>query len=96
MRLENVKLIKPNLMVHARVTENAGTETAASGAHVGTVDHREGDRFIKLKKSDAIDGRHHWIPVEWVTDVDDEAVYLDKTPVEVTRDYLDENPLNRH
>ena len=41
------------------------------GAHIGTVDHVEGDGLIKLARSDSADGHHHFIPVDWVDDVDD-------------------------
>ena len=42
----------------------------ADGRHVGTVDHVEGND-IKLTKSDSPDGKHHYIPLEWVERVDD-------------------------
>jgi hypothetical protein len=40
------------------------------GNHVGTVDHLEGD-FIKLTKEDSADGRHHYLPVAAVADIQD-------------------------
>lgn len=55
---------------------------SSDGKHVGTVDHMEGDDMIKLTRSDASDGQHHFIPVNWVSDVGD-AVQLDKTQEEV-------------
>lgn len=92
----HVESIKPNLMVHAKKVESPGDKNAGSGVHIGTVDHLDGDRYIKLKKTDAQDGQHHWIPVEWVEDVDDKAVYLSKTPDEVLAGLLNENPQYRH
>ena len=38
---------------------------------LGVVDHLEGAGTIKLKRDDA--GRHHFIPLEWVTSVDDQV-----------------------
>lgn len=47
------------------------------GNHLGTVDRVEGDR-IKLTKDDPMaEGKHHFIPKNWVEDVDDK-VHLNK------------------
>jgi hypothetical protein len=43
---------------------------SADGSHVGTVDHMDGTSRIKLTKTDAEDGKHHLIPLEWVDHVD--------------------------
>lgn len=41
------------------------------GEHVGTVDKLQGDQ-IKLTKSDpSSQGQHHYIPLEWVSEVGD-------------------------
>ncbi len=94
MRVED---IKPDLMVHAlSVDTPEASMRGASGIHVGTVDHLEGEAFIKLKKAGSNDGRHHWIPVDWVKDVDDKAVYLNKTAEEVDEEQLDEAPRILH
>jgi hypothetical protein len=57
---------------------------SADGKHVGTVDHMEGKDKIKLTRSDpeAHDEHHHFIPMDWVSDVD-ETVHLAKTQDEV-------------
>lgn len=52
----------------------------ADGAHLGTVDHLDGDR-IKLTKADSPQfegrgGRHHWIPLGLVAAVEDGKVRL--------------------
>jgi hypothetical protein len=46
------------------------------GNRVGVVDHVEGNA-IKLTKNDSSDGQHHFIPVDWVDNVDNE-VHLSK------------------
>jgi len=51
----------------------------ADGKHVGTVDHIEGQNRIKLTKSDtAAQGKHHFIPMDWVDHVD-AHVHLNKS-----------------
>lgn len=82
--------IKPDLMVHAKAP---GSMMGVQGAHIGSVDHLDGD-FIKLKKSDSDDGQHHWIPVDWVEDVDDNAIYISKSPEEYRQERMDERPLS--
>ncbi len=47
----------------------------ADGVHVGTVDHVQGDR-IKLTKQDSNDGRHHFISIGLVAEVEDGVVRL--------------------
>lgn len=43
------------------------------GAHVGTVDRREGSS-IKLTKTDPdAGGVHHYIPTDWVASIDDKV-----------------------
>lgn len=51
----------------------------SDGAHVGTVDHLEGDNRIKLAKTDpAAGGQHHFIAADWVASVDNK-VHLKKS-----------------
>jgi hypothetical protein len=46
----------------------------ADGAHVGTVDHLQGADKIKLTKTDPkAGGQHHFIPLDWVDQVDDKV-----------------------
>ena len=56
---------------------------------VGSVDHIEGHGSIKLTKDD--DGQHHYIPLEWVTSVDDK-VHLDRPGTEAKRSWLTTPP----
>jgi hypothetical protein len=84
----NIKSIHPDLMVYAR------GERGGLGPFVGTVDHLEGEHFIKLKKRDSPDYRHHWIPLEWVDRVDEEVLYLNRTGREVHQGLIDHNPLD--
>lgn len=81
--------IKEDLMIHAK---GEGSMQGAPGVHVGTVDHLDGENYIKLNKKDSADGKHHWIPVSWVESVDDKAVYLNKTQSEVMAGLIDEKP----
>lgn len=72
----NINQVKPNLVVYAKASKNAGD---SGGQKIGTVDHMEGANLIKLKKSDSDDGRHHFIPLNWVERMDENAIYLNKT-----------------
>lgn len=49
----------------------------SDGAHVGTVDHIEGQQ-IKLTKSDSPTGQHRFIPMEGVKAVENGKVVLNK------------------
>ena len=60
----NIKTIKPEMPV---VCSNDG--------QFAVVDHMEGKDSIKLKKDDQ--GKHHFIPMSWVTSVDGK-VHVDR------------------
>jgi hypothetical protein len=55
---------------------------ASDGQKIGQVDHLEGQTKIKLTKHDAPDGKHHFIPVTWVSKVD-RQVHLNKAAQDV-------------
>ncbi len=50
----------------------------SDGQHLGTVDHVEGSKHIKLTRTDSPDGKHHLIPVDWIDHVD-QHVHLNKS-----------------
>ncbi len=54
----------------------------SDGQHVGTVDHLEGADKIKLTKTDAPDGKHHFIPLSLVDHID-AHVHLNKSASDV-------------
>lgn len=53
-------------------------------SQLGVVDHLEGKNNIKLKKGD--DGKHHEIPLSWVTSVDNE-VHVDRSRDEAMQEW---------
>lgn len=75
----------PNIREHMAVM-------SSDGEHVGTVDHMDGDS-IKLAKNDPqAEGRHHWVPQDWVSSVEDH-VMLDKSASEVRSQWSDSAPM---
>lgn len=55
------------------------------------VDHMEGSDTIKLKKDAS--GQHHYIPLSWVTAVDDK-VHIDRPGDEAMREWTTKPPLH--
>lgn len=56
---------------------------------VGTVDHIDGDR-IKLAKNDPhANGRHHYIPADWVDRVEGDEVCLRQAAGEARSQWMD-------
>ncbi len=78
----NTTNIKERLIVYAKCK---GSSQGGPGVHIGTVEHMDGDKYIKLAKSDSLDGQYHWLPADWVEAVDDQAVYLNKTQDEIVK-----------
>jgi hypothetical protein len=66
-------LIKPNMPV---VCSNNG--------QFAVVDHLEGRDLIKLARDSS--GRHHYIPLSWVTSVDDK-VHVDRPGEQAMREW---------
>lgn len=60
----------------------------SNNGQFGTVDNMDGD-YIKLTKDNQ--GKHHWIPSSWVTQVD-EHVHVDRPGEQAMREWLDEKP----
>jgi hypothetical protein len=55
----------------------------SNNGQFATVDHMDGDS-IKLTKDDQ--GQHHWIPMSWVTKVDDK-VHVDRPGQQAMREW---------
>jgi len=72
------ELIKPHMPV-------VGSEDGA----FATVDHVEGQSSIKLKKDES--GEHHYIPLDWVTSVDDK-VHIDRPGSQAMREWTTKPP----
>ena len=62
-------------MVDASEIKEHAKVIGADGVHRGTVDKVEGDR-IKLTKDDSSDGKHHYISMGLVAEVEDGTVRL--------------------
>ncbi len=71
----NVEQIKPHMPV---VCSNNG--------QFATVDHLEGTKSIKLERDKQ--GLHHYIPLDWVTVVDDK-VHVDRPGKQAMKEWSD-------
>jgi hypothetical protein len=56
-----------------------------------TVDHVEGTKAIKLTKDAS--GKHHYIPLSWVTTVDDK-VHVDRPGQQAMKEWSETPPKN--
>lgn len=66
-------------MANASQIEEHMEVIGSDGEHVGTVDRVEGDR-IKLTKNDSqAQGQHHYITLDAVSSVEQDAVWLNLT-----------------
>jgi hypothetical protein len=69
--------IKPNTPV-----------VCSNNRQFAVVDHVEGTEAIKLKRDES--GEHHYIPLSWVTSVDDAAVHVDRPGPQVKQQWSTE------
>ncbi len=72
----------------SQITEHMAV-VCSEGGQFATVDHMDGADYIKLTKDES--GQHHWIPVSWVTTVDDK-VHVDRPGDQAMRDWLTSKP----
>jgi hypothetical protein len=61
----------------------------SNGEQFGTVDHLDEGNTIKLTKDAS--GEHHWIPVSWVTSVDDQ-VHIDRPGKQAMKEWSSKAP----
>ena len=71
----NAAQIKPHVPV-----------VCSENGQFAVVDHIEGSDMIKLAKDK--DGKHHFIPLKWVTSVDDK-VHIDRPGDQAMREWSD-------
>ena len=71
--MPNTNAIKPHMPV-----------VCSKNKQFATVDHIEGQSAIKLAKDDS--GEHHFIPMSWVTTVDDK-VHVDRPGDQAMREW---------
>jgi hypothetical protein len=63
------------ISIASALPSSACTSSCSEVGDLGTVDHVEGRKKIALAKDEA--GQHHYIPLSWVTSVDDK-VHIDR------------------
>lgn len=61
----------------------------SDGQLVGEVDHVDGDRIKLTKNGPQANGKHHYIPGDWVESVDGEEVCLSMEAKEACQQWLD-------
>ena len=65
----------------------------SNGGQFATVDHLDAGDTIKLTKDEQ--GQHHWIPMSWVTRVD-EHVHVDRPGEQVMQQWSSKEPAGAH
>lgn len=71
-------------MIPTRSVKSGMRVVCSTGIEFGKIDRLEDPATIRLARDDC--GRHHYIPLTWVTAVDDE-VHLDRTADQVMREW---------
>ena len=73
----------------SQITEHMPV-VCSEGGQFATVDHLDVGDSIKLTKDDQ--GNHHWIPLSWVTRVD-EHVHVDRPGKQAMQDWYTSAPV---
>jgi len=62
----------------------------SEGRQFATVDHAEGPSSIKVKKDET--GQHHYIPLSWVTSIEDGKVIVDRPGDKAMQEWSSTSP----
>lgn len=73
-------------MINANQIKPHAPVVCSENGQFGVVDHVEGTDMIKLTKD--ANGKHHYIPMKWVTSVDDK-VHIDRPGGQAMREWSD-------
>jgi hypothetical protein len=76
-------------MIQATQIKSNMPVVCSKNGQFATVDHMDGASTIKLSKDDK--GAHHFIPISWVTKVDDK-VHIDRTGEQAMREWSMASP----
>lgn len=79
-------------MIKANQIKPSTAVVCSKKGHFGVVDHMEGADTIKLEKD--AKGQHHYIPLSWVTAVDDK-IHLDRPLEQAMRDWSTKGPKDK-
>lgn len=75
-------------MINAQEVKPDMPVVCSENGQFAEVDHMEGADTIKLKRDES--GKHHFIPLEWVTMVDDK-VHVDRPGDQAMREWRTEH-----
>ena len=75
-------------MINSQQVKPGMPVVCSKNGQFGVVDHLEGSDSIKLKKDKA--GKHHFIPLSWVANVDDK-IHVDRTGDQAMKEWRTEN-----
>lgn len=78
-------------MINAQEIKADMPVVCSNNGQFAVVDHVEGKDSIKLKKDDS--GQHHFIPMKWVTVVDDK-VHVDRPGDQAMKEWKTSPTLN--
>jgi hypothetical protein len=76
-------------MIDANLIRPHSPVVCSQDGQFAVVDHVEGQHSIKLAKDE--NGQHHYIPLAWVTAVDDK-VHIDRPGDQAMREWSDTPP----
>jgi hypothetical protein len=78
-------------MINANQIKPHTPVVCSENGQFAVVDHMQGSHTIKLAKDEK--GQHHYIPMSWVTSVDDK-VHVDRPGDQAKKEWSTEPPKN--
>jgi hypothetical protein len=81
--------IRSNIMQDTSQIREHMNVLGSDGRHIGTVDRIKGEKIILTKNDPMSHGKHHAIPAEWVSSVDQNEVRLNQTTEEAFTNWMD-------
>ena len=66
----------------------------SDGQHVGTIDCVKDEKIILTKSDPASQGKHHSIPIDWITRIEENEVRLSQTSEQARTNWFDAENTN--
>ena len=90
MNLKVRQFIGENTLIHPNQIKPDMPVICSNNGQFATIEQMEGTNYLKLKQDET--GRFHYIPIHWVSSVEDNNVKIDRPSVQAKQEWTSVSP----